>query len=96
MKKLVAVVVGCLGIGAAVLTPTAAWGQTESLLVLSKQDHTLAIVDPVSLKVLGKAPVGNDPHEVIASADGKTAYVSNMAAGHINTLAVIDLVGDGG
>jgi YVTN family beta-propeller protein len=65
----------------------------EALLALSKQDHTLAIVDPVSLKVIAKAPVGNDPHEVIASADGKTAYVSNYGGGAFNTLAVIDLVG---
>ena len=64
----------------------------ESLLALSKQDHTLAIVDPVSLKVLAKIPVGNDPHEVIASADGKTAYVSNYGGGAYDTLAVIDLV----
>jgi len=64
----------------------------ESLLILSKADHTLAIVDPVTLKVLAKAPVGNDPHEVIASADGTTAYVSNYGGGAFNTLAVIDLV----
>jgi YVTN family beta-propeller protein len=70
---------------------TALWGQA-SLLILSKQDHTLAIVDPASLKVLGKAPVGNDPHEVIASTDGKTAYVSNYGGGEFHTLAVIDLV----
>lgn len=64
----------------------------EALLALSKQDHTLAIVDPVSLKVLAKVPVGNDPHEVIASTDGKTAYVSNYGGGAYNTLAVIDLI----
>lgn len=62
------------------------------LLVLSKQEHKLAIVDASSLKVIGSAPVGNDPHEVIASADGKTAYVSNYGSGAYNTLAVIDLV----
>jgi len=65
---------------------------TESLLALSKRDHTLAIVDPVSLKVLAKAPVGDDPHEVIASADGKMAYVSNYGGGAFNTIAVIDLL----
>lgn len=65
---------------------------TESLLALSKRDHTLAIVDPASLKVLAKAPVGDDPHEVIASSDGKTAYVSNYGGGAFNTIAVIDLV----
>jgi len=64
----------------------------ETLLALSKRDHTLAIVDPSTLKVLAKVPVGNDPHEVIASADGKTAYVSNYGGGAYNTLAVIDLV----
>jgi len=67
----------------------------ESLLVLSKREHTLAIVDPATLKVVGKMPVGDDPHEVIATADGKTAYVSNYGgggAGALHTLAVIDLV----
>jgi YVTN family beta-propeller protein len=64
----------------------------ESLLVLSKADHTLAIVDPATLKVLAKIPVGNDPHEVIASSDGNTAYVSNYGGGAFNTLAVIDLI----
>jgi YVTN family beta-propeller protein len=63
-----------------------------SLLVLSKHDHTLAIVDPSTLKVLVRAPVGEDPHEVIASADGRTAYVSNYGGGSLHTLAVIDLV----
>ena len=37
-------------------------------------------------------PVGNDPHEVIASTDGTTAYVSNYGFGAYNTLAVVDLV----
>ncbi len=61
------------------------------LLVLSKRAHTLSIVDPVTLKVVGSAPVGDDPHEVIASADGRTAYVSNYGFGAFHTLAVIDL-----
>ena len=65
----------------------------QSLLVLSKRDHTLAIVDPASLKVLAHAPVGQDPHEVIASADGKTAYVSIYGGGAYHVINVIDLVG---
>lgn len=65
----------------------------ESLLALSKKEQTLAIVDPASLKVLARIPVGNDPHEVIASSDGKTAYVSNYGFGAYNTIAVIDLAG---
>src|SRR5258705_12761073 len=66
--------------------------QRESLLILSKSDHTLAIVDPGTLKVLTRIPVGNDPHEVIASTDGAMAYVSNYGGGAFNTLAVVDLV----
>ncbi|HEY1493709.1 MAG TPA: YncE family protein, partial [Candidatus Solibacter sp.] len=52
----------------------------------------MAIVDPASLKVLGKAPVGDDPHEVAASEDGRTAYVSNYGFGRFHTITVIDLV----
>jgi YVTN family beta-propeller protein len=63
-----------------------------ALLALSKQDHTLAIVDPVSLQVLARIPVGDDPHEVVASADGKTAYVSNYGFGAFHSLTPIDLV----
>src|SRR6266851_2693869 len=71
----------------------AAQGTSQtSLLVLSKRGHTLATVDPSSLKVLAKVPVGDDPHEVIASADGRTAYVSNYGGGSLHTLAVVDLV----
>jgi len=61
-----------------------------SILALSKRDHTLAIVDASSLKIIAKAPVGDNPHEVIASTDGKTAYVSIY--GNNNTLSVIDLI----
>ena len=67
-------------------------GSSAHLLVLSKQDHTIAIVDPATLKVLGKAPVGDDPHEVAVSADGRTAYVSNYGFGRFHTITVIDLV----
>ena len=65
---------------------------SASLLVLSKRDHTLGIVDPRSLQVLAKVPVGNDPHEVIASSDGNAVYVSNYGFRAYNTLAVVDLV----
>jgi len=63
-----------------------------SLLVLSKGDHTLSIVDPSTLKVVTRLPVGEDPHEVIASTDGKLAYASNYGGGAYNTLAVLDLI----
>jgi YVTN family beta-propeller protein len=65
----------------------------NALLVLAKRDGMLLIVDPSSLHVVARVAVGNDPHEVIASADGKTAYASNYGGGAYNTLAVVDLVG---
>jgi YVTN family beta-propeller protein len=64
----------------------------DALLVLAKADGILAIVDPSSLQVIARIPVGHDPHEVIASADGKMAYASNYGGGAYNTLAVVDLV----
>lgn len=64
--------------------------------MLSKRDHTLSIVDPATLKVVAHAPVGQDPHEVIASSDGKTAYVSIYGGGAFHVINVIDLVGQKG
>jgi len=64
----------------------------SALLVLSKRDRTLAIVDPATLKVVARVPVLEDPHEVIASSDGKTAYVSDYGGGRYHTLSVVDLV----
>src|SRR5580658_7496764 len=65
---------------------------STALLVLAKSDNTLAIVDPSTLKVVARVPVGPDPHEVIATADGRFAYVSNYGGGAYHTLAVVDLV----
>lgn len=65
---------------------------SRSLLALSKRNHTLAIVNPKTLQVIARVPVGLDPHEVIASSDGKTAYVSIYGGGRYHVLSVIDLV----
>ena len=67
-------------------------GQQRTLLALSKNDHTLAIINSVTLKVMARVPVGPDPHEVVASDDGKTAYVSNTGGGRSYEINVIDLV----
>ena len=65
---------------------------SPALLVLSKGDHMLAIVDPSTLKVVARMPSGPDPHEVIASTDGKLAFISNYGGGAYNTLTVVDLI----
>jgi YVTN family beta-propeller protein len=72
-------------------TAGAASTPREALLVLSKGDHTVAIVDPSDLHVVAKMPSGPDPHEVAASTDGKFAYISNYGGGAYNTLTVVDL-----
>jgi YVTN family beta-propeller protein len=64
----------------------------KSLLALSKTDHTLAIVDPVSLKVITSIPVGEDPHEMVASPDGNQAYVAIYGGGSLYKINVIDLI----
>ena len=79
-----------LGLSAALLAQVAPANGT--LLVLAKSDLTLSVVDPATLKVLGQVPSGPDPHEVIASTDGRTAYISNYGGGSLNTITVVDLV----
>lgn len=67
---------------------------SPALLVLEKEDRSLAIVDPVSLKVAARLPAGDDPHEVAVSPDGALAFVSNYGAfgNPLHTISVIDLV----
>lgn len=64
----------------------------RSLLALSKANHTLAIVDPATLNIIARIPVGEDPHEVVASSDGKTAYVCIYGGGSLHEINIIDLV----
>lgn len=78
------------------MAATFAVAQTPSpaLLILDKDDSKLAIIDPVSLKVVGRVPAGDDPHEVVVSDDGTLAFVSNYGAfgKPLHTISVIDLV----
>jgi YVTN family beta-propeller protein len=77
--------------GAAVLAQSHST-PTPALLVLSKRDQTLSIVDPATLQVVARMPSGLDPHEVAASSDGKLAYISNYGFGAYNTITEVDLV----
>jgi DNA-binding beta-propeller fold protein YncE len=64
---------------------------SPALLILAKRDETLSIVNPATLEIIARVPVGHDPHEVVASPDGKLAYVSNYGGGRFNSIAVVDL-----
>ena len=72
---------------------TAAQTPSPALLVLEKSDHSLAIVDPENLQIVARVPAGPDPHEIVASPDGKLAYISNYGGldSALNTISVIDL-----
>lgn len=74
--------------------PTA-WAQTPSpaLLVLNKEDATLSIIDPGTLKTVAQIPTGEGPHEIAVSDDGKMAFVANYGGRTPgNTISVMDLV----
>jgi YVTN family beta-propeller protein len=76
-----------------------AFAQSPRLLVAEKGTQSLAIVDPAAGKVLVSVPEGGiTGHEVIASADGKLAFVpiyGNSGVGKPGTdgqnIAVIDI-----
>jgi YVTN family beta-propeller protein len=67
---------------------------SPALLVLNKSANELAIVDPATKQVVARIPTGNGPHEVVASDDGKMAFVSNYGDPRQkpgNSLSVYDL-----
>jgi streptogramin lyase len=86
MKALCLAALVCLAASALPAASTPA----NALLVLEKAQNTLVIVDPASLTIVARVPVGNDPHEVAVSDDGKIAYISNYSGG--NTISRVDLV----
>jgi YVTN family beta-propeller protein len=81
------------------LLSTAIAAQQARLVVAEKGQQSLAIIDPVAGKVLASVPEGGiTGHEVIASPDGRLAYVptyGNSGVGKPGTdgssMAVIDL-----
>jgi YVTN family beta-propeller protein len=77
----------------ALMTALAPFAQSGRLLVLNKDDATLAIIDPASGKILGTVPVGQGPHELVTSTDGKWAFASNYGTGPApgHTISMIDV-----
>ncbi|HEX5228279.1 MAG TPA: YncE family protein, partial [Bryobacteraceae bacterium] len=76
----------------AVFTASGAETPSPALLVLNKADKQLAIVDPASGKVVARVNVGDGPHEVTVSGDGKFAYVGNYGQQTPgNSISIVDL-----
>src|SRR5262245_47974937 len=84
----------CLAAAALAATIVAsAQSSAGRLLVLNKEDATFVIVNPESGAILGTVPVGQGPHELVASADGKWAFASNYGTGPApgHTISMIDI-----
>ena len=86
-------------IGSTAFAGSGSAGADGVLLIANKGDHTLGIIDPESCRQIATGPEdGITGHEVIASQDGKLAFVpiyGNSGVGHPGTdgslLRVIDL-----
>ena len=82
---------------AGILVAGGAWGQGKKmpkpgLVVLSKDESRLLLLDPETFKVAGYESTGAYPHEVAVTEDGKLAITTNYGA-HADgdSLSVIDL-----
>lgn len=85
----IAVAVALIGFACAEVASAA----PPRLLVLNKDENNLVVIDASTRQIIGKAPTGFGPHEVVVSDDGKTAFASNYGTGEEpgNTLSIIDL-----
>jgi YVTN family beta-propeller protein len=86
--------IGCLVAFLFIAVCCEAQTPSRALLVLEKDGNKFDIIDPTNLKIVAKVPAGDDPHEVIASADGKIGYISNYggAQSSLHSISVVDLV----
>jgi len=74
-------------------SPAQAPTPEPALLILEKSDSMMAIVNPATLEIIARVPAGPDPHEIVASADGGLAYISNYGGldSSLNTISVVDV-----
>ncbi|MFP5229947.1 MAG: cytochrome D1 domain-containing protein [Acidobacteriota bacterium] len=61
------------------------------LYVTTELDQAITIIDPQSLKIIGKVPTGQvQSHMLVLSHDGRRGYTANVGPG---TVSVLDLAG---
>src|ERR671936_149397 len=65
------------------LAPLAAAGQSHTIVALSHSDNTVYELDPSSGRVLNRFTAANQPHEGVASPDGKTFYAAIPNGPHV-------------
>lgn len=66
-------------------------GLSGTLIVTNKTPATATIIDVATGQALATLPTGNGPHEVVLSANGRTAVVTDYGSGSTPTLTVIDV-----
>jgi DNA-binding beta-propeller fold protein YncE len=85
-------IVGTLDFGKGVRPHCAVFCEKNGLLyVTTENEQTVSIIDPVTLKILGSVPTGQEQSHMLAvSKDGKRGYTANVGPG---TVSVLDLEG---
>jgi YVTN family beta-propeller protein len=71
---------------ATALLPAAASAQPHTLVALSHSDHTAYEIDPATGQVVHKFTAQNQPHEGVASPDGRTYYLAVPNGPHVVVL----------
>jgi YVTN family beta-propeller protein len=83
--------IGCvvmLGACTVIAAPAAAQTRSPLLLAINKDQNALTIIDPLSRETVGVVPVGEHPHNVAVSTDGKLAFVTNQDGGSISVIDI--------
>lgn len=83
-------VVGNVDFGKGVRPHLPVFGPKNGLLYVSTElDHSITIIDPTTLKIIGSVPTGQaESHMFTITRDGRRAYTANVGPG---TVSVIDL-----
>jgi DNA-binding beta-propeller fold protein YncE len=82
-------VVGNVDFGKGVRPHCAKFGPNGMLYVSTELEHSIAIIDPASLKIVGSIPTGQpESHMFVLTRDGRRAYTSNVGPG---TVSVLDI-----
>ncbi len=82
-------VVGNLDFGKGVRPHCARFGPNGMLYVSTELEHSIAIIDPASLKIVGSIPTGQpESHMFVLTHDGRRAYTSNVGPGTVSVLDV--------
>ena len=84
-------VIGNIDFGKGVRPHDPVFGPKNGLLyVTTELNRSITIIDPVTLKIVGSVPTGQDQsHMLVISQDGRRGYTANVGPG---TVSVLDLV----